>query len=215
VAKFKRLVATWAQVGNDERQCTFDYNVPSGIDAEADIEAAFDTLWSNLKHYATGNVTLTEFRWYGAEPNPPAVGGDWGDTFRVIGRNVPGDAQTMLTGVAPNLLPPQVAVVVTERLPAEFVRHQGRFYLPIGIANMLDGGGRITTAVVDDITARCVTFYNAAITAGYMPSVIGSAGGVRAVYPVQELRVNNNWDIQRRRGFEQHTYQKITAINAP
>lgn len=203
MADFKRLMVIWTRANNDRAVTTIDFST-GAPDQEGAVEALFDTLWANNKQNAHPNTALAEYRWYGHANGPPAVGGDWGPTFRSILRSVPGTAATAA-------LPPQCAIVVTEVTPG-FMRHQGRMYFPIGCAHNLTADGRITTDTVNQLVGSCVTFYNACYALGYIPYVVGSTAGIRAIYNPHQLRANNSWDIQRRRGYEQATHVQTTNI---
>lgn len=123
---------------------------PTWVAADfAAVESAFQTMWTGLGAYATGEVQLYEHRWYafgpGITPN----------------RNFPRPPVRVTTlaspiaGTATGLEPHQIACTLTFRTALR--RHWGRIYLPLNKC-VNDYGGQ--TAVYTTLAAAGRTYVN-------------------------------------------------------
>ena len=102
-----------------------------------------------------------------------------------------------------NSLPAEVACVVSSRAAYESgsppARRRGRFYLGPFQGNAVEVTGKIKNSVVDDIATAAQTFYQAVDAGGNAEAVVYSqVDGVGR--PIVQTWVDNEWDIQRRRG---------------
>lgn len=212
--EYKRMVVQWTFETEDVRQTYWDFGT-SAADPEGAAETAYDTLWTNLKVYSPGWVRLSSYRWYGNDETPDFR--EPGVPFRITSRSVAG------TGTGNNL-PPQLAVVVTKRLAAAYHKHHGRSYFPISVASTLEADGRVANAVVDAIALRHKNFLNDCVTAGLQPivcgvvglslaSILGASATTRWAYDVEDLRVDDTFDTQRRRGYDSFAYEKVEDVN--
>jgi hypothetical protein len=108
------------------------------------------------------------------------------------------------TGALPsNSLPAEVACVVSSRAAyasgSPPARRRGRFYLGPFQGNAVEVTGKIKNTVVDDIATAAQTFYQAVNAGGDAEAVVYSqVDGVGR--PIVQTWVDNEWDIQRRRG---------------
>lgn len=114
---------------------TDDWDAP---DFEA-AETAFGAFWatSGVKNNFHASVSLKQYRWYRTGPGlvPPLP------PVRVVDVDEPGTAAS-----SPVLLPPQIAVSVTEKVSDP--KSWGRFYMPGPIAAaLIPDQGRLNTAI--------------------------------------------------------------------
>lgn len=171
------------------------------------MEAAIDAWWTGIKDFFPASTKLVELRWY----RKAAAAEHWGPPGRVTTRNVAGGQASAA--------PPQCALVVTEFTGVQesqagrTVRHWGRFYLPAVGTGVLVSDGTLTAASQDTILAATTTMYEAWIDSGLKPTVratnVGSGTGDSFV-PIEELRVDNVIDTQRRRKWDTIT-RRVTA----
>jgi hypothetical protein len=166
-----------ALVANDDvRVCTFHLlkapgGVPSATWDGTDFTAAKDAIaafWNALLTYYPPGVKLTKIAFYKAGPDisppqPPVHSADY---------SVQG------TSGSTQILPPQVAITVTEMAGTK--PHWGRFYMPAGVDTMLNAYGRVDTAFSTALANAADTMYQAFLTAG-LPAVV-----YRAPLPVRQ-----------------------------
>ncbi len=177
-----------------------------------ECEDAYDDFWTQLKDafIAPGGVKISEYRWYREDDDTLP----WGPPARVTARNLPGSG-------AVAMLPPQVSCVVTEftnlqeTVNGRFHNHWGRFYLPVPGRDSLKQDGTLTVTAQDKILSEAVILYNRWIAAGLIPVVHTTNVGpnnvpVRAV--IEELRVDDVLDIQRRRRYESVGRRVVAAV---
>lgn len=176
---------------------SFYFNTGGNADEEDTIEAAFDTFWTNVKSNYNGQLTLDEYRWYFSASIVPR-GEPWGDAARIIDRNVSGTSDQ-------KALPPQCAVVVSYPRPSPHRRHPGRNYLPAPSSAAMADTGRISDSFQDLIANQMEIFLEAAVTAGYQPVTIAKVGGTDTALIIPTLAVDNVFDTQRRRAWEDWT----------
>ncbi len=106
-------------------------------------------------------------------------------------------------------LPPQDSIAIT--LVTIDRRHWGRFYLPQISTSYSDTNGRITSSGTSLPISYLRTLYGSASGHNWYPIVIDSTVGDTA-RPVQSLRGDNVFDIQRRRRYFRSTLTNTGAI---
>jgi len=163
------------------------------------VEEEFGTFWGLVKQYAHTSHALAEFRWYRLDvPWQPALG-----PMRVNTQAAPS------AGTDTSSLPPQVSFNVTLETP--FRKNWGRMCLPLTGASGKASDGRATTTAVDDI----------AEAAGAMLATInGSSTFTAVIYSrpsgvhqdISGVRVDDTYDIIRRRRYEGVPYRKLVAL---
>lgn len=184
------------------------------------VESAFDTLWATLKTFNPSSVVLAEYRWFksGPEWEPADEDGPYNPAERSTARAVAG------TNVSSTQLPPQLALTVTKIVSVR--KRWGRVYLPAPMQSSLsDATGRLASANLATILAAWVTFMNSCRTAGKRPVVFsrGKAGyttpkgnviGAHAAtaYEITQLRMDNLFDVQRRRRWDTPTVRTTTTL---
>lgn len=223
---------TGSPFGEDQDVMTFHFikaaaGVPGTYNDATDlaaVETALNTFWGSLGPWQPINIVNDQYRWY---KDGPAF---WhlntaGDKYlpvtpnpaiRVTEVNSPG------TGTG-NSLPPQVAQSVTEI--TTFRKNWGRFYLPPVVSSKANGDGRLATANVDSMVGWVVTFYNACRSAGMVPVVFSipkvarpTAGGgelaaqAGIAFEVSSIRMDDLFDVIRRRRYSAPTYRKTTVL---
>lgn len=200
-----------------------------GTDLPA-VETAFGTFWTACKTSYPTWVHLDQYRWYKDGPafyelreDPPpakyvplAIGNP---SIRVTEVDVAGTAS------AGDVMPPQVAVSVTEKTSARV--HWGRFYMPGGVAAFFaDNDGRLDMSNVGTtFQGAAVTFYNSCRSANMTPVVFSiqkperltkkgaTLPAVEAVaYGVTAIQVDNVLDVIRRRRYSAPTVRTSTNL---
>jgi hypothetical protein len=96
--------------------------------------------------------------------------------------------------------------VVTYPRASPLKRHPGRNYLPAPAASTGSAGGKISVATVDLIANTLETFLESCVAVGYQPVTIARVQGVDTALIIPDLRVDDVFDTQRRRGFEVSGY---------
>lgn len=160
---------------------------PGADPAGSDFEVVTDRLhdfWTAITAYRTTGVAVREHRWYVADPAP----GPPNPTLLVTADAIAGSS-----GSKP--LPPQCAVTVTQMTDDR--RRWGRFYIPgLTVDVLAVGSGRLIADVADDLATQAgLAFANSHIN--WKLQVFGS--GSPASLPVRNVRVDDVFDIQRRR----------------
>jgi hypothetical protein len=201
---WRKLSIHWSLANDDVRMTSLYFETGAVEDEEDAVEAAFDTEWASLKGLWDADTALVEYRWYFSATFVPRSG-NWGDHARSIARSVPGTA-------VGNQLPPQLAVVVGYPRDSPYRRHPGRNYLPAPATTTLDATGRISNAAATQIGDRWTLFLRACEVIGYMPRTITRIQGVDGALPIDKVRVDNVWDTQRRRGFEDATFTYTVVV---
>ncbi len=107
------------------------------------------------------------------------------------------------------VLPPQDAIAIT--LVTIDRRHWGRFYIPSISASYADTNGRITSSGTSLPIGYLRTLYGSASAHNWYPVVRDTTVGDSA-RPVQSLRGDNVFDIQRRRRYARSTQTNTGAI---
>ena len=216
-----------ALVDEDVRVITFHHiklsgGTPTGTwDAGdfSDLNAAYDAFWAAIKGWYPTLLKLTSIKYYRAgpqlePPQPPA---------HVATRDVAGTSGA-------SSLPPQVALSVTEKAGSK--KNWGRFYLPApailgpSSAAVVAASGRPATAFTTAIADAADTLYEAGLTAE-LPFVVYRAtlaagrehkgSGTLAERPanaqtVDELQIDDVFDVIRSRRYEQPTLRTLRAI---
>lgn len=157
--------------GTDDAICTHHFiklagEAPAAWDDAADlppIETALLAFYTQIGTAWPPAQLLSAIRWYRAGPQAPAEN----PPIRVTAET------TASTGADSHLLPPQVAMSVTEKTSDP--KSWGRFYLPTGdAANWVDAYGRFSSAAIDVIRSALVTL-TASLATNHTPLVVYSA----------------------------------------
>lgn len=181
-------------------------------------ETALDTYWTALKgmYSSNGAATLSGYTWRADGPAFKPFGTSLQPTLRITNRSVAG-AETA------EPLPPQVAVTVTEVIPATYVAHDvegvgdqtrnrwGRMYLPAPAASMVDDG-RPTAAFLTNVANAHQTLYNSLVAADLLPVVYSPTTG--HAWSVDEIHVDDVFDVVRRRRFRNTLARNARTITA-
>jgi len=185
----------------DTAVTTHHFEVPIYPAGAADIsahESAFNTFWNGISNLISSDVAPNHRRYYNVPPTPGAPSGD------PIATNDDAKVGTA-SGVR---LPPQVACSVTEVTAIR--RRWGRFYLPGFTPTSLGPNGRVLGTVVAAI-ADAAEAYGDSLTAAGRPLVVLRQSD-RTYQLVREVRVDNVWDIIRRRRLSTTTQRETRSI---
>lgn len=201
-----KVFIEWELQADDQRQCGLVMTADPAAD-EGAAETAFDAFWASLKAVYMPETKLVGYRWYeGPSGDFPNI--EWGDTFRVTPRSVPG------TAIAPHKqLPPQCSIVLTWLMPIDQKRHRGRIYLPAPSTEAMDGAGRIMHP--GDWADTTAELLDALVAASFQPAVYAHTGpgGAGAALSIPRVRVDNVFDTQRRRGYEASTNTQTRDVD--
>lgn len=191
----------------------------------ATIEDDLTTFWGYYSTHCDTTMVSDQYRWYRDGPayyelipeEDPYHYQPKGDNpaFRVTEVDVPG-TQTV------SMLPPQVAVAVTEKTSRR--ASWGRFYLPNPTVSDSTTDGRIDPTFLSSLVAALGTMYGTLKAAG-TPVVVFSiqkperpkkGGGMLGPQParaleITELVIDNTFDIIRRRRWDNPT-QRVNAV---
>jgi hypothetical protein len=157
------------------------------------LEGIIGTWWTALKPRVVSSCVLKELRWYrvGAgvvPPNPPV-------RITPIGTAGTGGTQPM---------PPQVSCSISFHVGPR--RSWGRTYLPhLTAGELATTGGLLNNTAVDGIANATNTMVTSAAAADFVLVVYAAARGLLAV---EQIAVDNIYDIIRRRRWEHPTYRK-------
>jgi hypothetical protein len=176
---------------------TAGMGVPVGTDYTA-LGNALDTFLNSLRGLSSSSLTWNYMTLHNLNtghpvPNPSV----FNRTFARVGNG----------GV--DTLPPQDSIAIT--LVTIDRRHWGRFYIPQISTSYQDTNGRITSSGTSLPITYLRTLYGTAAAANWYPIVIDSTVGDSA-RPVQSLRGDNVFDIQRRRRYARSTLTNTGAI---
>jgi hypothetical protein len=229
--ELRKLTVSWLRaVGvtpvQDAGMCTFHFLNLTGGDPDATwttsdyttVENGFNTLWSYLAGFYTAQTKLGDYTW---RPDGPA--------FKPFGSSL---SPTLRTAVSSQIagsgggeaLPPQSAITVTEVTPAKYTvtdvegvgtqsrNRWGRFYLP-AVATTHVTSGRVKDTTAEVIATKCQDFYNACVTADLVPVMYSPTTG--SAWAVNELHVDDIYDVIRSRRFVTPLSRHIKAITAP
>jgi hypothetical protein len=174
------------------------------------VETALDAWWSPISAHFTVDMTLDEFRWYrlgpSATPPEPAV--------RVTDRNVPGSSAT-------SPMPYQTATSVTFKTGSR--KHWGRNYLPYTvIGNYVASQSIYSTTYITALANAYHTLVQALAAADFQLVVYSRPKPARETkagkllpeqaarfYTVEQIQVDNQIDIIRRRRATQNTVRVV------
>lgn len=199
-----RLVLSWELAADDRRQIGLALTGAESLD-EGVAEAIFDTWWNALDIAYDPLTVFTGYTWYEGVAGSPGSP-EWGDAFRVTARSLPGTE--IQAGFAQ--LPPQLAVVVSFPMPLDQKRHRGRVYMPAPSSSQVTDQGRFLSPGFFADTWK--TALDALYAADWQPSVLAFVNGLPAFLGIQTVRVNNNFDTQRRRAYESSTETQTRAL---
>lgn len=231
----QRFQLEWGAVGaslieEDVRVCTFHAiklvagsPTPSWDPADfIALDNAFQAFWTTMKLWCPATIALSAIKAYRAGPNvlPPQT-----PTYNVS-LNVPGASSH-------EALPPQVALSCTEKAGAK--KNWGRFYFP-ALATSSTGAaasgtidGRPSVALTGALANAADTLYEAARIANtpfviYHPKLEANRPTGKPPAPsslperpaeavtVEQLQVDDVWDIIRRRRWETVTLRTQRAV---
>lgn len=191
----------------------------------ATIEDDLTTLWTAIAGDFSNMMRSDQYRWYRDGPayyelvpeEDPYRYQPIGDNpaFRVTEVDVAG-------GSATSMLPPQVAISVTEKTSIR--GSWGRFYLPNPGVSIADPQGRVTPTWLSSVVAALGTFYGTLKAAG-TPCVVFSIqkperprknGNMLGPEPARALEIteivmDNVFDVIRRRRWD-HPTQCVNAV---
>lgn len=156
---------------------------PDGSDFTV-VEDRLDDFWTAIAYLRTTGIRTREHRWYPVDPAP----GPPNPTVRI--------APSVIVGtVTSNALPPQCAITVT--FITDVRRRWGRFYIGgLSTPTLGTNTGRVSNDQADGIAdAAGAAFFNSA--ANWKVQVYG--GGSPSSLPVRSIRVDDVFDVQRRR----------------
>lgn len=160
-------------------------------DAEDAIAAWFDS----IKNLLTSSLRLDAIRWN----DLPQTGGSPSPQRRFTEFDVVGTGSS-------DFLPWQIACNVTWVTPNR--RRWGRIYVP-GFLESQNASGRVGSGTVDTLANASWTLSQdlSSIASGLSHVVVDRSSGISL--EVAGVRVDDVWDIQRRRRDETPTYRKI------
>lgn len=189
------------QPGEDEMVNTIHCQTSDGGWSEDDRDVVH-TQWANLmlgelNAMMSSDVKLDQVRLY----NLPATSGPLGDPAFTISFGTPGSGSPSAT------LPPQCAVTVTWLTSSR--RHWGRIYLG-GFVNTLCSNGRVEEGNLSTIADQFQSFGQALRDAG-IGIVVWDRTSWTA-YDVQELQMDDVWDVQRRRRYSNPLFRNHRDI---
>lgn len=184
-----------------------------------EVVARFTTWWNALKVCYTEQTKLATIKFYregpSIEPPQPPV---FESAPAILG-----------TATNANMLPPQVALSVTEKTSIR--RSWGRFYLPAMATAMADAVavtsnlGRIPTEVSDIVANATDAMYEGFITDGFAPVVYRRELPVRedadgdqlparaaSALSVDTLQIDNLWDVIRSRRYSAPTLRTLRGV---
>lgn len=153
----------------------------------ATVEGLLDSMHTAIKPYIASGISLVEYRWhvFGAGIAKP------GPATRVTSRSVAGTA-------ANGRMPDQVCATSTFRTSSR--KHWGRTYWPLGTTQALDTTyGRFSRYT--DLATAIKTMYTGADAASI--ALVVWSQQFRGLLTIDELRVDDIFDIQRRRRAKQ------------
>lgn len=159
---------------------------------EGHLEDFFDT----VKVVWHPGFKLTDFNWYrvgsGITPPNPA------ERMAHLASPIVGTGSTAL-------MPPQVASTITFRTASR--RSWGRTYLPLGGAALTSSAVMLDSTVVDLLAGAADTLVTDAASDDFALVVVSATK--QAALNVEQVEVDDNVDIIRRRRWKSSTYRKI------
>lgn len=181
-------------------------------------EARFDQFWSELKDRYQSKIHLNGYRWTADGPAFKPFGSSTSPTLRNAERDEPGTSVNQM-------LPPQVAVTVTEVTAAKYTvadveghpgpqlrNRWGRFYLPSPDI-LCDSAGRITEGFTEAVGDAAEEMYNGWITDDFIPVMYSPSTG--SSWSVTALHVDDIFDVVRSRRYTNPTRRTVRTIDAP
>lgn len=187
------------------------------------VESAFDAFWTAIKPRYSPSVSLAQYSWRQDGPAFRPHGTSLAPNLRTIARSVAGTNTH-------TLMPPQVAVSVTEVTPAKFTvedvegsgtqsrNRWGRFYLPApalddASANSTCLNGRVDSAFAEAVAVAAQVMYNACVAADLIPVMYSPTTG--SAWAVSDVHVDDIFDVVRSRRFVTPLSRHSKSIDAP
>lgn len=165
------------------------------------LETDMDTLFSTLATKQDSDYTLSEYVWHEHSTGHPAT--DKG--YEVVGPAVRRTSKSITGTQTTARQPDQISSTISFRTASR--KHWGRVYFPGLSTGQNDGNfGRIQAATVDVLATNWRTFAVAAEAKSAKSGVYSWKKG--SFLALSEIRVDNVWDIQRRRRAKQQSYFK-------
>jgi len=143
--------------------------------------AAVNTFWNTGCVWAQVNVSEL-----GATPSAPVV---------TSAQSIIGVAGTS----GDSSLPPQVSVCVSFNTATAGSRARGRMFLPAPDTTALVATGRLSSAFRTAVGPALQTYFNTMEAGGHQVMVVSSVGAVYTPYAVNNIRLGDVLDTQRRR----------------
>lgn len=182
-------------------------------------EALFDTWWGWAKQYYRPETKLVEYVWRADGPSFRPHGTDLSPVLRRVSRSVVGTNAG--TG---GMLPPQVALSVTERTAAKFTAEDvegvgdqlrnrwGRFYMPNpGQAENVNG--RPSSNLRGELATNTATLYNGLRAADLIPVMYSPTTG--SAWSVDAVAVDDVWDVIRSRRWRNVINRSVATTTGP
>jgi hypothetical protein len=175
-----------------------------------DAVKALTTTWFNTangpKAIANTDTKCVSFECLWVEAGNSAA------TFQAITSFTSAEA----VGIGSSATQTQAAIVVSQRSATPGAHGRGRMYLPAtGYGALIGSGHYLNTTTVDGIANATKTYFQAvnALTVNSGAVFIGVGSQLPSPPPVTSLRVDNEFDVQRRRANKiQASYVKSVAI---
>lgn len=191
-----------ALAGADTAETHFDFlNITGGDpddswdDADfSTVEALIGTWWTAERPQASQLLKFREIRWYRHGPDIPPPN----PVERITAVGTLGTSSL-------DMLPPQACTNITFRTGSR--RNWGRAAIPWPTEGRNDPNGFLNTTSVDSMATNAAALYSSAVAADF-PLVVVSLTDL-ATFNVEEVEVDNVWDVQRRRRWKTSTYRKI------
>lgn len=169
------------------------------------VEGLFDTYWTALKPKISTLYSVAEYRWYKrsftALPSAPIPPGDRDKPF--VDGGPPEKVTTKsIAGTGVNIMPPQVAISVTEK--TAWPKHWGRFYLPGPDAMLLTTAGRLSSSSVTSILTPTSALFSGLATAEFpvvVPVTQLNKDPARLLLTVNQIQIDDVLDVIRRRRY--------------
>lgn len=216
-SEWRRLVITFSDTVSadvrDDAVITFDLMNQTGTAIDGtwtnqdylNVENTLDSFFVTNAAFHTSTATVSAYTWYRRAFNP------YGDA-KAFADGGPPVRQTLKNhaGVSTSHFPPQCSLHIQEHSP--WPRHQGRFYPPFIPGTFIASSRRPSNQYVDDLATGWQGVYEAWMGAAILPCIpVTKAKGndLRALLGISGLRVDNSYDVIRRRHHEDPTYTKV------
>jgi hypothetical protein len=162
------------------------------------IESRLSAFWTAIAYLRTTGIATREHRWYVADP----ASGPPNPSIRLTPDVVIGSSTS-------KPLPPQCAITVTQM--SDVRRRWGRFYIGgLTVDALGTGSGRVHSDQVDAISAAAGDAF--ANSADHWKIQVFGGGSPRSL-PVRSVRVDDVFDVQRRRRNDLALHKATTSLD--